>query len=183
MKAFCLLCLALFSFATAQADVTLTSSATSGKLEFLAIGKPSMIRIKGEGPAPQGTVSIKDKKATGEFKIALQSLTTGIDMRDSHMKEKYLEVQKNPDAILKISDLEVNDLKAGKDLPFKGTLLLHGVEKPVSGTYTHEGTETSQKVKAAFNVLLTDHTIEIPSYAGIKVADKVEVKIELELKK
>ncbi|HEY1079125.1 MAG TPA: YceI family protein [Bdellovibrio sp.] len=167
----------------AVAQDTLKSVAGAGKLEFLAIGKPAMIRIKGEGPAPTGEVTVKDGKASGEFKLALNSLNTGIEMRDSHMKEKYLETAKHPEAVLKISDLEIKDIKSGKDTPFTGTLNLHGVEKPVSGTFTNEGTATEQKVKATFKVKISDHTIEIPSYAGIKVADEVEVKIEAELKK
>lgn len=162
---------------------TVFKSAESGKLEFLAIGKPTMIRIKGEGPAPQGQVTVKYGKAFGEFKFALNSLSTGIEMRDSHMKEKYLETAQHPEATLKISELDVKDLKNSQDLPFVGTLSLHGVEKSVSGTYSNEGSEAGQKLKAFFKIKLSDYKIEIPTYAGIKVADEVDVKIETELKK
>lgn len=167
---------------TAQAENKLTTM-TPGKIDFLAIGKPAMIRIRGEAQSLNGEATIKDKKVTAEFKLPIQSLSTGIELRDKHMKEKYLESEKYTDAVLKIENLELKSLEASKDEPFTGTLKLHGIEKPVAGTFSNTGSEGSQKIHAEFKIKISDHGIEIPSYAGIKVTDDVEVKIDVELKK
>jgi polyisoprenoid-binding protein YceI len=104
-------------------------------------------------------------------------------MRDKHMKEKYLEVEKFPRAELTIQKvtLPLSLKQAGASLPgvpFQGILKLHGLEKPVFGTMTlkHDG-DSSASVDAAFSLKLTDFGIQIPSFAGITIADQVEIKI------
>ena len=53
-----------------------------------------------------------------------------VELRTTHMREKYLEVEKFPEAKLVIKDL---DIKSGAKVPFKGNLTLHGVTKELTG--------------------------------------------------
>src|SRR3954464_3529267 len=77
-------------------------------------------------PAQSGTVG-------GAVKVDLQTLATGIGLRDRHMRENYLEVSKGPDfAVATIEQIRIERLD-GKTT-FSGTLLLHGQKKAVSGT-------------------------------------------------
>src|SRR4051812_9417558 len=69
-----------------------------GSTEFLAVGKPSFLKILGKGKGPEGTLKVVDGQASGAFTVHLSDLTTNNDMRDHHMKEKYLEVSKYPSA-------------------------------------------------------------------------------------
>ncbi len=157
-----------------------------GKTEFLAIGRPSAIKIAGQGPGPAGEVSIS--KATGasggetyiikaEVEVDLDAMETGIGMRDRHMKEKYLETSKFKTAVLRFvsSPVPPSLLKEGGELSTLGTLLLHGVEKPVTVAMKITAEGDQLKCEAKFKLKLSDFSIEIPSFSGITVADEVEV--------
>ncbi len=161
---------------TAQAALYKLSP-DSGKVTFLAKGKPALISIKGEGEGATAALKEKDQMLNGEISFLLKSLKTGIDLRDDHLKSKYLEVDKYPTATLKITDLRLpSNLKDG--FPFKGTLNLHGVNQPVDGNATVTADSKSQKISADFNIKLSQFKIEIPSFKGITVAEEVQVKVE-----
>jgi polyisoprenoid-binding protein YceI len=142
-----------------------------------------MIRIKGVSPGPDGRVEISDKDVTGEFKLNLKNLSTGIEMRDRHMKEKYLEIATNPEATLIIQTLSIKDHENSQDLLFHGTLSLHGKIKPVSGVVSFETVADLKKTHAEFKIRLSDFGITIPSYAGITVADEVQLKMDINLRR
>lgn len=104
---------------------------------------------------------------TGEFDVKLAAFTTGIDLRDKHMRDKYLETAKFPNA-----HLSIVGAKAGE---WSGTLQLKGQTKPVHGVYTlaADGTATAE-----FTVSLADFSnIGVPSYLGVSVAKDVAVKV------
>lgn len=158
------------------------------KVEFKAVGRPSMLKINGTEGKLKGQVQISGENVSGEFIVSLDSMTTGISLRDEHMKKKYLETEKYPNAILKISDLKLtkNVLKetiSQKEVPFKGLLNIHGIESPVEGTADIEATEKIISIIAKTRTNITAHKIELPSYLGIKVADVVDITTELKLKK
>lgn len=161
---------------------TLKAEKTKGQVVFEAIGKPSFLKIKGQGEGPEGEITIKDT-VTGTFKFKMATLDTGISLRNEHMKNKYLEVEKFPSAELKIEEVTKFNPAApeAKGLPFKGTLTIHGVAKPISGTVDVEKKAAGYKVAANFETKLTDYAIAIPSYAGITVADSVKVSVQTEL--
>jgi polyisoprenoid-binding protein YceI len=161
---------------------TLKADKTKGKVVFEAVGKPSFLKIKGEGIAPEGEVSIKDK-VTGKFTFKMSSLDTGIGLRNEHMKDKYLEVGKFPTAELKIEDVTKFDPEKSeqKALPFEGTLTIHGVTKPIQGTVDVQKKGKGYSISAGFEAKITDYAIAIPSYAGITVADSVKVSVSSEL--
>lgn len=176
-----ILVLTLLGFSSAQAAVLQTSK---GHVEFLAIGKPSAIKIRGKGDDLKSELEWKDKQVTGKFTFNLDSFTTGIDLRDHHMKEKYLETTKFKNAELDLKavtlaqDLCKDDIKVEK-APFEGTLKLHGVEKPVKGEFDLTSKKGEGHTQARFTVNISDYAIEIPVYLGIKVADQVENTVEL----
>ena len=170
--------LAAFAMSAFAADLKLSK----GHVEFLAIGKPSAIKIRGKGDALQSSaLQFKDGKLSGHFVFDLSSLDTGIDMRNEHMKEKYLEVGKYKNAELELTPLDFaqdickTDVKQDHTA-FAGTLKLHGVEKPVKGEFDMKPGHS----QASFNLNLTDYKIEIPVYLGIKVADQVATTVELD---
>lgn len=158
------------------ATATKTMTLESGKVEFLAVGKPSFLKVKGEGATPVGTLTVANGKATGEFSIDLAKLSTGIEMRDEHMKEKYLEVAKHPKAIVRFKDIDVKDGAAKGAIPAE--LELHGQKKPI----TMDAELKDGKATGKFKIKLSDYAIEIPKYSGITIADDVDVTIESVLK-
>ncbi|MDR3607811.1 MAG: YceI family protein [Oligoflexia bacterium] len=157
---------------------------STGSTEFHAIGRPSAIKINGTGASPKGAVLIsQDGKISGELLLDLSTLDTGISMRTNHMKEKYLEVGKYPQARLAITDvlLPKQDLTkvdySENAVPFKGMLFLHGASKPVEGLAHIERHGQSSMIKAEFSVKITDFQIPVPVFAGITVANDVSLVV------
>lgn len=152
-----------------------------GSVETLAVGKPSFIKIRGKGEPPKGQLQVDGKKATGTFEFQVASLDTGIDLRNEHMREKYLQVKEYPTAKLEIKNLELKEeFSAAKpkvgDTPFEGELTLHGVTKPITGTFS---VGDRRDVTAAFKIKLSDYKIDVPKYLGVTVADEVTVDVKV----
>ena len=171
-----------------QAAINYKTVASAGETTFVAKGYPSAIQIKGQSPTPSGRLEVvidtKKAQVKGLFNLDLTTLDTGIGLRDRHMKEKYLETGKFQTATLKIDPIDFQGVvKSGKG-PFKGTLNLHGEEKPVSGEYELVvADEKKWTVKAHFVMKLTDFKIDVPKFSGITVADEVAVNVETQLEK
>lgn|GEM_PF-4484728 len=111
------------------------------------------------------------RKGTGaaiqEIVLPLDSLVTGISLRDEHMKKKYFETRKHPIAVLKNVVAEEGS--------FKAKLLIRGVEKEVEGEYEAKGAGVSAK----FKTTLSDFKIPEAKYMGVGVEDEVEVEVVL----
>ena len=174
---------------TASAYAQVIDLSSGATVEFDAIGKPSMISIKGTGAKATGKLELKDGNAAGEFLVDLNSFTTDMETRDEHMKENYLETKKPSfdKAVLKINQKDLAEkvlpLK-GKWSPknLKGLLTLHGVTKEIPLTTDLEFDESKAKGKVKFKIKLQDYAIEIPSFAGITVADEVSAEVNIDNK-
>jgi polyisoprenoid-binding protein YceI len=154
----------------------------SGSVEFRATGRPSAIKIVGKGDKPKGRLTLDGRSIQGEAVFSLATLDTGIGLRDKHMKEKYLEVSRYPEAKLTVRRLEMPGEPAEgakfEKVPFSGVLSLHGKDKPVEGRATLERKGDQLQISAEFGLRIADHGIEIPSFAGITMADEVQVVVQ-----
>lgn len=152
----------------------------SGSASFIATGKPGFLKINGTGPDIKGNLDKGAKGITGEISVPMDKFVSGIDLRDEHMKEKYFEVKKYPEAVLKVTSFELDSSGQAKEKPFKGTLKFHGIDKEVSGTASLVNEGTKQTIEATFPLTLSDFKIDVPTYAGVKVADTVVVEAKLQ---
>lgn len=100
--------------------------------------------------------------------VDMKSLSTGLDLRDDHAKNKYMEVGKYPEAVL----IEAT----GENGKGTGKLRFHGKENPVSGTYTVQG---GKVLNAEFKIKLSDYGISDISYKGIGVEDEVKIEVQV----
>jgi len=117
----------------------------------------------------------------GSLAVDLRTLDTGIDLRNDHLREKYLEVDKGAGydkAVLSDIDLKgLNpDAPEGKG-SFTGSLTLHGVKKTVTGPVEVKKTGSGLRVKASFPVNLPDYNIPEPRYLGVGVKNTVQVEV------
>lgn len=135
-------------------------------VEFVAKGKPALIKISGSGAKLSGTL---DDALTGKIEFNLESLNTGIDLRDQHLKETYLKVKDFPNAVLTI------DKTNGEE--FEGKLSLHGKTNAIKGEFERDGEE----IEANFQIQLKDFGIETPSFQGITVANSVNINVKTSL--
>lgn len=166
-----------------QAGINIHAQADHGKTEFHAVGRPSLIKVNGEGKGPEGALQVEGVKVAGDLALDLTSLTTGISMRDEHMKEKYLETGKYPQAKLHLTDVSLPaDWVPGaetKNRAFKGDLTLHGQTKPVNGTFDVGGPMNSMVAVARFTIDISQFGIEIPKYLGITIRNEVPIELTM----
>lgn len=173
------------STAALASPTKLVTSGPTGTVEFLAVGKPSLLRVKGKGTGPSADLILDGNKVKGSFAFDLDTLGTGIEMRDRHMKEKYLQTEKFKEARLNLNELTLPaawtlENPTLENTTFTGTMVLHGVEKPVSGTFSTRKTGSGElSAEAKFDIKITDFAIDIPSYAGITIADQVNVTVSI----
>jgi polyisoprenoid-binding protein YceI len=174
--------LALTAFAAAEKAWNVDLSEGKGGVTFNALGRPSALKIVGKGAAPKGSFSVKGTKVTGDAAFDLSTLDTGIKMRNEHMKKKYLEIEKFPTAKLTVQELTlttpIDASTAAQKVPFKGTINIHGVDKPVAGTSQIEKKGADVSVTSDFELKTSDFAISTPSFAGITMAESVTVNVQ-----
>ena len=133
-----------------------------------------------------GTVAVEGgnpASLTGELTVDLATLDTGIELRNGHLREKYLEVGRGAEfATAVLSGVRLD--KAGASTfrgqtPFTGTLLLHGARRPVAGQAEIRSEGNDVRVVASFPVRIDDYGIAPPRYLGVGVKNEVQVKISL----
>jgi len=115
---------------------------------------------------------------TGAVRVDLQTLETGIAVRDRHMRENYLEVERGPEfAVATFDQIRVEKLD-GKST-FKGTLLLHGQRQEVTGTADVQQRDGRIRVQAQFPIKVSSFQIPKPTYLGVGVKDEIQIKVVL----
>ena len=129
-----------------------------------------------QGPTPG------EADYSGELRVDLATLDSGIDLRNSHLRENYLEVERGPDfreAVL--SDIVLDDpppAAAGRHgTAFTAILSLHGVDRPIAGEAELRRRNTGIRVEATFSVSLAAFDIPPPRYLGVGVRDNVDVTV------
>lgn len=152
-----------------DADVTFNGVGPGGfKLE----GKTKLLELKDDGK----TLTIV---------IPLKELDTGISMRDNHMRDKYIEVGKFPEATLAVPLESVKVPEDGKslDAEAKGTFTVHGVSKELPFKYKATNKGGVIEIDGSLNLNLKDHGINVPSYLGITVKPDITTHTVFKAKK
>lgn len=163
---------------------TISFKAADGQTEFSAVGKPAMIKINGKGLGPEGDLIYAADKVSGTLKVNLEKLTTEIDLRDDHMKNKYLEVKKFPTAEITFKEFKAPaaiDAMTDKEIEiaFAGDFTMHGKTKPISGIAKIKKAQNTISGTAEFTIKIMEYLETLPSYMGLKVADDVKVVVKL----
>lgn len=171
--------LSFFLLGSLNAQEFLTES---GKTLF--ISKAPMSEFTGESQQLHGLIDLDQNLL--DFYIDLNTLKTGIGLRDRHMRENYLETKKYPFAEFTGKIAVFSDLVNGKETPVtaKGKFKIHGVEREIEVPGTlKKNSDQELLLKAEFKVLLSDYNIEIPKVMFYELAEDQIVKIEAILKK
>jgi polyisoprenoid-binding protein YceI len=163
--------LALLIAAHASAAFSVTGERA---VSFKAVG-PGGLSIVGNG----NDVGVKDQGERVDIVVGLSSLKTGIALRDKHMRERYLETPKYPNAILEVARSKVVLPTKGADLD--GKLTLHGVTKPVRVHYEATGTGAKAQVTGSLRINMNDFGIAVPSYLGVTVKPNVDISVKFEV--
>ena len=117
------------------------------------------------------------------FEVDLASLDTGIGLRNRHMRDNYLEVDRYPWATFTGGVDRITETPEGWSVRSPGTFAVHGVEQPrVLNCTVDEEAGDVYRVGCAFDVSLGDHDIEIPRVMFLKLAENVRVTVSFRLR-
>lgn len=166
--------LAQAGWSVASGDVTVVCPLTVGG-SFEAKSSALAGRLTPDSSQPA--------RLEGELTVDLATLDTGIGLRNTHMRDNYLEVGRGEGfsrAVLKDIVLAADAATADGATTFTATLLVHGVERAVRGDarLTRDGGRV--RVDASFPVVLPEHGIPKPRYLGVGVRDQVQVKVRFQ---
>ena len=119
---------------------------------------------------------------SGELRVDLATLNSGIELRNSHLRDNYLEVERGPEfreAVL--SGIVLDDpLPAGAgrhETRFSAMLSLHGAQRPIEGEAELRHRDGRIQVEATFSVSLETFDIPPPRYMGVGVRDAVQINV------
>jgi polyisoprenoid-binding protein YceI len=165
--------------ATTAADGAL-SSPTDAKVVFDAAG-PAGMKIEGS----TSDLTVSDDGATIVVTVPLANLTTGISLRDHHMRDKYLEVPKYPAATLTIGRAGLKFPNPGErvEADAQGTINLHGLSRGVAVHYDIKDDGPTLAAHGTFRVNMNDFGITVPVYLGVTVKPDIEVSASFHVSK
>lgn len=169
-----LIATSLFAAAALASPLALAKLAKSGgaQVSFNATG-PAGLKIVGT----TNDLDVSEKDSAVVVTVPLKNLDTKIELRNKHMREKYLEVDKYPNAELTVarSALKVNGADASGEAA--GTMKIHGREKQVVFKYSAKKTGPGYAVNGSTTLNIKDFGIEEPSFMGASVKPNVDVNV------
>lgn len=164
--------------------------------------------IEGRSSSLKGFLDLNENNLEaskgGEFTLPTKSLSTGIGLRDQHMFDTYLNVDRFPDMKFIVSAVEAPERARGahnktikaiklsekEKVPvvLKGDLYLHGVKRaisiPADLIYFKESNLTQAKLKgnlvvirAEFEAKLEDFLIHRTHIVSMQVGDAAHVNV------
>lgn len=158
---------------TDLADAKL-QGASGPAVTFTAVG-PAGLKIEGKS----SELSVVDDATNVAITVPLANLKTGIDLRDKHMREKYLEVQKYPNADLQVTRASLKFPADGAESngDAQGVMKIHGQSRPVTFHYSAKRGGTKLDVSGTVNLNINDFGIQVPSYLGVTVKPEIQVAV------
>jgi polyisoprenoid-binding protein YceI len=152
------------------------SKSGSSDVSFTAIG-PGGLKIVGTGKE----VRVADDGRSVTVAVPLRSIQTGIDLRDKHMHDKYLEDGRYPEAVLEVPRAALKVPAAGEvAADATGTVRMHGKSKDIPFHYSAKRSGAQMNVSGTLHLNMKDFGIEVPSYLGITVKPDVEVSVRFD---
>jgi polyisoprenoid-binding protein YceI len=155
-------------------------------------------RIAGTTTKVSGTIVADPDNAAGsstEVRVELASLDTGIPMRNQHIRERFLETAKYPQATFK--SVSVNAAAAAiapnkpVDVEVTGDFTMHGITKRITVpvrivlipesdlTKSTRGPGDWVHATATFSVKLADYDVHVPDTFLVNTVDPIPVKIDV----
>lgn len=155
--------------------------------QFVRSGEPD-VAFTAAGPAglkfdgKSSQLAVSESANTLTVTVPLAAFKTGIDLRDKHMKEKYLEVQKYPQAELSVARSALKIPAVGQEASQEadGKLSLHGQTHPIKFQYQAKRNGDSFAVHGTMRLNMKDYGIDVPSYLGVTVKPDIDVAVKFD---
>lgn len=145
--------------------------------------------IVGTSRTVTGTAKLTKGATSFDLSVPVDSMMTGIEVRDDHMRNEYwLNAAKYPN--IRFYGQSIKEIGGGV-YEVAGKFVMRGVEKPLTVKVNvakipadKAGAAGMEKVnwvrlRASFKIKLSDHGLKVPEMAAAKVADEWNVSISI----
>ena len=169
------------------AAATAPTEVRGGSISF-EVGTNVGISVHGESKALQGKVRVREGAAglrleQIEAVVPVQSLNTGMKLRDGHMRKYIFETPEGQTPDLRFTAEQAECKPAGGNgqstCVASGVLVIRGTSRPFVMDLAVTRDNEQFRVKGDGTVLLSAYGIERPSQLGVKTDDKVTLHLEL----
>lgn len=126
---------------------------------------------------------------TVDFYLDLNTLDTGISLRNRHMRDSYLRTNVHPFAEFKgrfTEDSTIDPMEEStQNVRVEGEFTIHGItrQREVEGTLTFDDEGNMLVLEASFEVALDDHNISRPRVVFLELSEVQKVSIRIEMEK
>ena len=126
-----------------------------------------------------------DTLSTSEFyfEVDLNTIDTGIGLRNRHMRDNYLETDKHQFAKYngKLSEVKKN-VDGQFEIVTKGKMAIHGVERELEAIGKVTVENGIYRLQCDFELKLTDYEIKVPKLMFMKIDENMKLKLDFHLK-
>ncbi len=137
----------------------------------------------GKSEAVSGTVDYDDATSnvrSATIVVLANSFKTGMDMRDEHTRDKYLEASKFPEIRFEVRGAKLA-AAPGTRGTLDGTMIVKGSKRSVRAHVTVSGTAAAPVVTATFPLNVTEFGIPQPRFAVVKMEPTIQVTAKIVL--
>ena len=180
MKKLAILCIAILAITlTTYAQQFITKN---GKISFYSDGPLEKI----EAHNTQVNSALNTKTGAIVFKVLMKSFLFEKALMQEHFNENYVESDKFPNSILKGKVTNLKDINFSSDgttvAEIEGELTIHGITKKIKEKGTFTITKNGIHGESKFMVKLADFGIRIPGAVTGKIAEEIEISVDVMLK-
>jgi len=171
--------LAVLALRSGPADAGVGISGTP-KVSFFAVGSPGALDIEGV----TNSITVADDGTNLTFTVPMSTVSSGIDLRDEHMNDKFVQIAQFPNVTLVLPKASVTwptTLGEESNGTVKATFTAHGAPVQLDVTYNLKRSKTGYRAKGSFEFDVTQHGIAIPSYLGVTVDAKMKAQVTVDL--
>lgn len=118
------------------------------------------------------------------FEVDLNTVKTGIALRDRHMREDYLNTAKYRYTSFKgkiIDSKKINDNEY--EFTAKGNKFISGNTKEITIKGIIYKINNSYRVKASWSIKLPDFNIKVPQFMFLRINEEIKLEVDFYLKK
>jgi polyisoprenoid-binding protein YceI len=117
------------------------------------------------------------------FEVDLNSVDTGIGLRNRHMREDYLHTDKYPLTHFKGNVIESEKISDSEyNLKVSGKMFIHGVTRDITVSGKLYKLSNGFKLKSDFKIKLTDYKIEVPKFMFVRISEEIKLFLDFIVK-
>ena len=157
------------------------------------ITKNGSITFYSDGPlekieARNNQVNSALNTETGDFvfKVLMKSFVFEKALMQEHFNENYVESDKFPTAMFKGKITNLVDLEFSNpgtyDAKIEGDLTIHGIKQHIKEKGSFKISKDGIKGISKFYIVLDDYDISIPGAVTGKIAEEIEITVDVKLK-